>query len=497
MEELRTNPQDSSLLARRRLTNPQDSNLLARHRPASLPRRATGNSPGIGLSTRVTQTNKIVNAIYHLINKDWGKKTSQTISSSRKLWTVYRIDNSYYVPASLQDFYAFLHVLELTQVSGKDFSFTQIIIPGYHSKSTSAIKVTNAMPVSAAHGILDGFIAEILSQINNEVSKDVEKWSFRNKDGKDIHLKPRMCGPGGLSIRIPGRSNASTKEYDMGLCISWKEADSKSWPFWIHETAVSETWQHVFDKACDYVNGTKYHVSFISILNLEEHNSSKQSKDYRVDLSIWRITREKQQHSVSHKPKMNPLLSQIEVYPNRPDTLPTVTFSKHDLVSWRRDQDESLLGITMEIKLDDVYNFAEDAVDAMQTKDKHLSSSLPDQEQLLPSSPPGGSRDDEEIYQDEEGSEKGASQPQPMLLRTRQEGRDDPSNPIDNNSQDDTEEESGSKDMSGGSGFEEDDGSDSNNTSDLVFKQRTEDEEEEDPGISRLGDAGRANPSSK
>ena len=80
MEELRTNPQDSSLLARRRLTNPQDSNLLARHRPASLPRRATGNSPGIGLSTRVTQTNKIVNAIYHLINKDWGKKTSQTIS---------------------------------------------------------------------------------------------------------------------------------------------------------------------------------------------------------------------------------------------------------------------------------------------------------------------------------------------------------------------------------------------------------------------------------
>lgn len=282
----------------------------------------------------------------------------------------------------------------------------------------------------------------------------------------------------------------------MGLCISWKEADSKSWPFWIHETAVSETWQHVFDKACDYVNGTKYHVSFISILNLEEHNSSKQSKDYRVDLSIWRITREKQQHSVSHKPKMNPLLSQIEVYPSRPDTLPTVTFSKHDLVSWRRDQDESLLGITMEIKLDDVYNFAEDAVDAMQTKDKHLSSSLPDQEQLLPSSPPGGSRD-EEIYQDEEGSGKGASQPQPMLLRTRQEGRDDPSNPIDNNSQDDTEEESGSKDMSGGSGFEEDDGSDSNNTSNLVSKQRTEDEEEEDPGISRLGDAGRANPSSK
>lgn len=56
------------------------------------------------------------------------------------------------------------------------------------------------MPVSAAHGILDGFIAEILSQINNEVSKDVEKWSFRNKDGKYIHLKPRMCGPGGLSM---------------------------------------------------------------------------------------------------------------------------------------------------------------------------------------------------------------------------------------------------------------------------------------------------------
>lgn len=80
MEGLRTNLQDSSLLARCRHKNSQDNDLPARRYATNLPRRVTNSSSGIGLSTRTTQTVKTVNAIYHLINIDWGKQTIQTIA---------------------------------------------------------------------------------------------------------------------------------------------------------------------------------------------------------------------------------------------------------------------------------------------------------------------------------------------------------------------------------------------------------------------------------
>ena len=73
MEGSRTNLQDSSLLAKRRRKNSQNNDLSAR-RHANLARRVTGS-----LSGR-TQTVKTVNAIYHLINKDWGKQTIRTIT---------------------------------------------------------------------------------------------------------------------------------------------------------------------------------------------------------------------------------------------------------------------------------------------------------------------------------------------------------------------------------------------------------------------------------
>ena len=85
-------------------------------------------------------------------------------------------------------------------MSGKVFSFTQIDIPGDHSRSTSVIKITNAMPVGPSHSILDGFLAHIYRQIANEVDKDVDKWSFRKEDGGVIHLEPQMYGPTGLSM---------------------------------------------------------------------------------------------------------------------------------------------------------------------------------------------------------------------------------------------------------------------------------------------------------
>ena len=345
------------------------------------------------------------------------------------------------------------------------------------------------MPVGPSHSLLDGFLGNIYHQIANEVDKDVDKWSFRKEEGGVIHLEPELNGPAGLSLstysvtcqnswilllglstRVTGSDIATSKEYDMGLHIDFQEADSKIWPFWIHETAVTETWEHVFEKARNYANGSKYHVTFISILKMDDGNGS------RIDLSIWRVTREERPNG-RHKPKIDALLNRTEVYPNPPNTPIKITISKHDIVSWRRDQKQLFLDITMEITIDKVYKIAQSAADAMQTKNKHLPSSLPDEEQLPPSSPPGY-MDDEEVYQDEEVSEKGASQPQSMLLRTRQEGGDDPSNLIDNNSQKDSEEDLVSKDTSGDGGFEKD-------------------EEVEGRGILHVGDAGRADPLQK
>ena len=80
MEGSRTNLQDSSLLAKRRHKNSQNNNLPARRYVTNLPRRVTDGLSGIGLSTSTTQTVKTVNAIYHLINKDWGKQAIQTIA---------------------------------------------------------------------------------------------------------------------------------------------------------------------------------------------------------------------------------------------------------------------------------------------------------------------------------------------------------------------------------------------------------------------------------
>ena len=85
-------------------------------------------------------------------------------------------------------------------MSGKVFSFTQIDIPGDHSRSTSVIKITNAIPVGPSHSLLDGFLGNIYYQIANGVNKDVDKWSFRKEEGGVIHLEPELNGPAGLSM---------------------------------------------------------------------------------------------------------------------------------------------------------------------------------------------------------------------------------------------------------------------------------------------------------
>lgn len=109
------------------------------------------------------------------------------------------MDDSHYVPASQHDFYTLVQILELTHAGQKDFSFTQIVIPEYRSKSTPAIRIKQAMVISSAHGVLDGFTQKICQQITNEVEREPENWSFPNRHGMSIRLEPLDEGAAGLS----------------------------------------------------------------------------------------------------------------------------------------------------------------------------------------------------------------------------------------------------------------------------------------------------------
>ena len=62
-------------------------------------------------------------------------------------------------------------------------------------------------------------------------------------------------------------SNNSTLQPDSDMPIDWNETSGNKYrPFWIHESAVSETHDHVFNKFKHYVDGSKGHVSLVSIL---------------------------------------------------------------------------------------------------------------------------------------------------------------------------------------------------------------------------------------
>lgn len=66
--------------------NPRDANAthLASRRTSSSLTDGVRSPRGAGLSTHVIQAVKIVNAIIHLIDKDWGTKTSQVVRKSVK-----------------------------------------------------------------------------------------------------------------------------------------------------------------------------------------------------------------------------------------------------------------------------------------------------------------------------------------------------------------------------------------------------------------------------
>lgn len=267
--------------------------------------------------------------------------------------------------------------------------------------------------------------------------------------------------PPGISLRQTKEYYDSTTASDTGLNINWREEGVKAWPFWLHESCVSETFEHMYRKAIKYVHGSKFHISILSILNLENRNSSPgQPQDWQVDLSIWRIGRELFEDN-KYRPKPEMLLDRVVVYPRISNTLPTVTIFKQDLVTLSRHEDQDLLDIKMEIVLSDVYEVAEIAVGQMQTRQLKLPSNVPNSDQIGPSSPlMGGSN---ASYQAEEGSEKAASQ-----LET-----DDTLSPIEDGSQDDLEGEVDNEEASISSSSEGDDKIGSIGASKSTVEQRT------------------------
>ena len=68
------------------------------------------------------------------------------------------------------------------------------------SKLTPAIRITNVMPVSTSHSILDGFTAQVWHQIYNKVENEKELWKHPKKDEKMTLLMPALSGPSGMSI---------------------------------------------------------------------------------------------------------------------------------------------------------------------------------------------------------------------------------------------------------------------------------------------------------
>ena len=264
--------------------------------------------------------------------------------------------------------------------------------------------------------------------------------------------KADECFALGLKFRVVGKDYKVTHESDRNFYIDWKEKSFQ--PFWIHETAVSETFEHVRKKAKKYVHGTEYYVTFISILNMENRSRPGQPEDWRVDLSIWRIDREEYPDG-THKPRENKILDRVQVYPTSNTPL-TITVSKHDLVTWPRDPENRLHCITMEIVLDTVYETAERAVDAVQSQNLNLPSGPRDPDQLPPSSPFSTDSDDEQSYENGDGSEEGISQRSAVAIRPRGAEYD--------NSPNYSEETSGSEEASIRGDSEADDGSSSSQT---------------------------------
>lgn len=380
------------------------------------------------------------------------------------------------------------------------------------------------MPVSAAHGALDNFTYHICYKLQNEVDREPEKWSFSNGLGISIPLKPINEGRAGTSMCNILLATEAHKSFSLGisrrfveghggrliepdkrLVFDWREKGLKKgyWPFWIHQSCISEKWTHVEKKALGILYRSKGHVSIISILNMELGKSSpEQPEDWRVYLSIWRIEHQEAGNG-KYLPVADRLKDRVQVYPKDSDASLTVVITERDLVTVSRSQDESLADIKVEIDLAEVFETARRAVEMKELENMSLPSSPADSDQLAPSSPPGGTSDGSDAsHQDEEGSEKAASQREDMSLRRPRHVYNESLSPIDNNSQDSFEDGLDEESEGMGRGIEEDDESDPHGPSEYGMEQETEDHTAEldeyvGVGASRRGDASEANTSPK
>ena len=210
------------------------------------------------------------------------------------------------------------------------------------------------------------------------------------------------------SLRQSIKYYDSMTESDSGLIIQWSDGN-KEWPFWIHESCVSEIFEHIQSKAFRYVHGCKLHISILSILNLEDRKNKKpgQSSDWRVDLSIWRIGKElRKDNKYCSKPEI--LLDRVEVYSTISKPPSTITIFKQDLVTLHRHEHQGLLDIKMDVIFSDVYAVTKGAVEQMKRQQQNLSSSSLSPDQLDFSFP--FIETSNASYQDEEESDKDASQ---------------------------------------------------------------------------------------
>ena len=190
-------------------------------------------------------------------------------------------------------------------------------------------------------------------------------------------------------------------------------------------------------KALKYLHGSKNHVAIISILKMEKSKSrSGKLTGWRVDLSIWKVEREKSDNG-KYRPVAVRILDRVEVYPNKPEPPLKLTIFKQDLVTFHRNKKEALTDTKLEIVLDEVHEIAEMAVKSQLNKEMDLPSSSLDPNQIGPSSPlESVAHGSNASYQDEEGSEKAASQRENISLRRRQNVRETAFSATDGDSQD-------------------------------------------------------------
>ena len=143
-------------------------------------------------------------------------------------------------------------------------------------------------------------------------------------------------------------------------------------PFWIHESCISKGYDYVSEKAQQYLRVPKSHVSILSMLNMNDTETS----GWEVELSIWRFKSERTEKG--KRRWMETLVDRVKVYPDPPSPPPKVTISKQDLVTVHRERNPRLCEDEIEIDFSFVHQNARNAVRAKIREQQNLPRSSPE-----------------------------------------------------------------------------------------------------------------------